>query len=82
MNSKVISKKLPKKMSVQTHLLHSLLLVSLIFLPVKDLFATNNLTTLQKQIKESKSSKSAQTKKQQTLEEEIAKSEQETAVLV
>lgn len=79
MNSKVISKKQSKKNSVSTHLLHSLILVSLVFLPVKDIFAANNLTTLQKQIKESKSNKSAQTKQQQALEDEIAKSEQETA---
>tara|TARA_R110001583_G_scaffold1583_3_gene12345 strand:- start:24689 stop:25930 length:1242 start_codon:yes stop_codon:yes gene_type:complete len=83
MNSKIISKKQSQKLSIKhsvpTLLLNCLVLVSLMSLPTGDLLAANNLSTLQKQIKESKSSKSAQSKQQQALEDDIAKSEQETA---
>jgi septal ring factor EnvC (AmiA/AmiB activator) len=79
MTSKIIYQKQPTRKCISTRLLNSLVLVSLMFLPAQNLLAANNLSTLQKQIKESKNSKNAQSKQQQALENAIANSEQETA---
>lgn len=79
MNSKMFKKDKNTKRTFPAILLNSLLLISLVFIPVSDLFAEKNLNTLQKQIKESKSSKQAQSKLQAQLEEQVSTSEKKTA---
>ena len=51
-------------------------------LPLHSSFASNNLSTLQKEIKKSKNYQAQQSKQRQALEESIASSEQETAAAV
>ncbi|PKF60291.1 peptidase M23 [Psychromonas sp. psych-6C06] len=79
MNSKTIIQRTYKKDRFNAILLNSLFLFSLAFLTLPTPVVAQNLSTLQKQIKESKSSKKEQTKLQQQLESQIAQSEQETA---
>ena len=79
MNSKIVNKKNHQKSSLPAILLNCLFLVSLIILPVQNASAEKNLSTLQKEIKASKSSKTAQSQQQKTLEDKIATSEKETA---
>jgi septal ring factor EnvC (AmiA/AmiB activator) len=77
MNRQIVNK--PKKSILLALLFNSLVFVSLIFLPVKDVLAAKNLLTLQKEIKAGKTSETAQNKQQKSLESKIAISEQETA---
>ncbi|MEI6896022.1 MAG: peptidoglycan DD-metalloendopeptidase family protein [Psychromonas sp.] len=76
-----INKRSFNKNSFQIMLVNSILLLSLFSLPVNDAFAEKNLSTLQKQIKSSKSSQQLHTKQRKKLERQIATSEQETAVV-
>jgi len=79
MNSKMFNKKNHTKKTFPAILLNSIFLISLAFIPVSDLVAETNLNTLQKQIKQSKNNKQAQSKLQAQLEEQVATSEQKTA---
>lgn len=68
-----------RKNNLSTILLNSIFLISFTFFPSTDVLAEKNLSTLQKQIKQSKSSKQAQSKLQAQLENQVATSEQQTA---
>lgn len=80
MNRKIINKNKLISSTFRAILLNSLFLVSLASLPVQNALAGKSLSTLQKEIKVSKSSKKVQSNQQKTLENKIATSEQETAV--
>lgn len=75
MNSKTFN----KRTRLADILLSSLFFISLALLPAQQVFAKQSLSTLQQQIKDSKSSKAKQSKQQAELEDRVAKSEQETA---
>lgn len=79
MNSRIVNNTSYKKISFSAVLLNSLLFISLFLLPVQDVLAEKNLSTLQKQIQASKSNKLTQSKQQKKLEKRIATSEQKTA---
>ena len=79
MNSMTPNKSHHNKKKLHTILLSSLFLISLFFLFSNDALATNNLSTLQKQIQQNKANQQAQTKLQIQLESQVATSEQETA---
>jgi septal ring factor EnvC (AmiA/AmiB activator) len=79
MKSKLFNKKDHPKESLTTILINSLFLVLLTFLPINQALSAQNLSTLQKEIKQSKSSKQSQTKLQAELEKQVANAEQETA---
>ncbi|WP_284205592.1 murein hydrolase activator EnvC family protein [Psychromonas marina] len=68
-----------KKNNLSTILLNSIFLISFTFLPVSEALAEKNLSTLQKQIKQSKNNKQTQSKLQAQLENQVATSEQQTA---
>lgn len=71
-----------KKRKMQTTSLKALLLLALFSLPLQNSFASNNLSTLQKQIQQSEKSKAQQTREQKILENQVATSEQETATAI
>ena len=79
MKIKITNKKNHNKNNLSAILMTSLFLISLTFLPINSALSAPSLSTLQKQIKESKTSKKTQSKLQQKLESQVAKSEQETA---
>lgn len=68
-----------KNISIKAVLLNCLLLLLIFSAPLQSSFAANDLSSLQKKIKNSQSSQAQLTKKQTTLEEQIATSEQKTA---
>ncbi|WP_022941946.1 murein hydrolase activator EnvC family protein [Psychromonas hadalis] len=80
MNSKIVNNIPYKKYPFSAVLLNSLFLIFILVLPVQNVLAEKNLSTLQKQIQASKISKSQQNKQQKALENRIATSEQETAI--
>ena len=65
--------------SNKARLIKSILLLFILSFPLQSSFAANNLSTIQTEIKKSKSSQSAQNKKRKALEESVAALEQETA---
>ncbi len=71
-----------KNINIKAVFLNGLFLLSIFSLPLQSSFAANDLSTIQKQIKKSKSSQVQQTKEQQALEELVAASEQQTAAAV
>ena len=79
MNSKIINKKKFKYSILYTILLNSLLLITFMSLPVQNVLAQKDLSTLQKKIKAGQRNKTEQSKQQKSLESKIANSEQETA---
>jgi murein hydrolase activator len=79
MNSKIINKKKFKYSIFYTILLNSLLLITFMSLPVQNVLAQKDLSTLQKKIKAGQRNKTEQSKQQKSLESKIANSEQETA---
>lgn len=79
MNSQIFEKNSHKVKKISSLLLNSIFFISLAFIPVNDAFAAQDLSTLQKQIKQSKNSKQAQSKLQAKLENQVATSEQQTA---
>lgn len=76
MNSKFFN----KSTRLPVILLNCLFFIFLTLLPTHNLLAKQSLSTLQQQIKESKTSKAAQSKQQNELENQVASSEQATAV--
>ncbi|MCG6202172.1 murein hydrolase activator EnvC family protein [Psychromonas antarctica] len=71
-----------KNSSLKTILLNSLLSLSLLALTLQSSVAGNDLSALQQKIKKSQGSQAKMTKKQATLEEQIASSEQETSAAI
>jgi septal ring factor EnvC (AmiA/AmiB activator) len=73
--------KLPlfKNISSPTVLFNGFLLFFIFSLPMHSSFASNELSVIQKQIKQSKGSQSQQIQQQQKLEDRVARLEQETA---
>lgn len=71
-----------KNISIKAALYKRLLLLFIVSLPLQSSFAGNDLSALQNKIKKSQSSQAQLTKKQATLEEQIATSEQETAAAI
>jgi len=68
-----------KNNSIQINLFMSFFLFSIFSLPTHHSFANNDLSVLQKQIQQGKSSQSQQLQQQKTLEERVAHLDQETA---
>ena len=71
-----------KNYSIKAILLNCLCSLFIFSLPLHSSFASNNLSTLQKEIKKSKHSQAQQSKQQQALEESIATLEQESAAAI
>lgn len=71
-----------KNISIKTAPLKTLLLLALFSLPLQNSFASNKLSTLQKEIKQGQTSKAQQRREQKILENQVATSEQETAAAV
>lgn len=65
--------------SATIRLIKPILLLFILSFSLQNSFAANNLSTIQNEIKKSKSSQSVQNKKRKTLEESVAALEQETA---
>lgn len=80
MGRTIINRSNHSKKCFSTILLSRLLLISLFFLATNNAFADTNLSSLQKQIRQNKNNQQAQNKLRSQLEEEIASSEQQTAV--
>lgn len=68
-----------RHLEIKTILINCLLFISLFTLPITNSCASNNLSTLQKQIKKSKSSQAQQAQQRKILETRVADSEQQTA---
>lgn len=68
-----------RHLNIKAILINSLLFISLFTLPITASYAGNELSTLQKQIKKSKSSQAQQAKQRKILEARVANSEQQTA---
>lgn len=71
-----------KKSSMKLLVLNSLFLFFILSLPLHKSFAENNLSSLQKEIKQSRALQAQQNQQRQALEESIAASEQEVAKAV
>ena len=71
-----------RNFSMKAILVNGLCLLSLFSLPLHGSFAANKLSTLQSEIKKSKSSQAQQNKQRQALEESIATLEQESAAAI
>jgi septal ring factor EnvC (AmiA/AmiB activator) len=71
-----------KNVCIKTRLVNRLLLLFILSLPLQNSFASNNLSSLQNEIKKSKTSQTEQNKKRQELEESVATLEQETAAAI
>ena len=68
--------------NIKAVLINGLLLLFILSLPLQNSFANNNLSTLQGEIKKSKSSQAEQSKQRKALEESVAISEQESAAAI
>lgn len=79
MKNKIINKSTNSKNGFYAMLLNSLFLASLIFLPINDAFAEKSLSSIQKEIKNTKYNQQKQAKYQNKLESQVATSEQEIA---
>lgn len=71
-----------KNINIKAVLINGLLLLFILSLPLQKSFASNNLSTLQNEIKKSKSSQAEQSKQRKALEESVAISEQESAAAI